>query len=96
MSESDSFAFINEWVWFLDKLNILHIEIIWKDQVKKIILSMKGGLLMLGEKIYNLRKKQNLSQEQLSELINVTRQTISNWELGNSSPNPEQLKLLSK
>lgn len=51
---------------------------------------------MLGENIYNLRKSKNLSQEQLAELINVTRQTISNWELGETSPNPEQLKSLSK
>ena len=50
----------------------------------------------LGKNIYNLRKKQELSQEQLAEKINVTRQTISNWELGETSPNPEQLKLLSK
>lgn len=51
---------------------------------------------MLGEKIFDLRKKRGLSQEQLGEKINVTRQTISNWELGETSPNPEQLKLLSK
>lgn len=52
--------------------------------------------MMLGEKILDLRKKRGLSQEQLGEKINVTRQTISNWELGETSPNPEQLKLLSK
>ena len=46
---------------------------------------------MLGENIYNLRKENKLSQEQLAEKINVTRQTISNWELGETSPNPEQL-----
>ncbi len=51
---------------------------------------------MLGENIYNLRKKKNLSQEDLAEMIEVTRQTISNWELGETAPNPEQLKLLSK
>lgn len=50
---------------------------------------------MLGENIYNLRKSKKLSQEQLAELVDVTRQTISNWELGETSPNPEQLKLLS-
>lgn len=50
----------------------------------------------LGENILKLRKKQGLSQEQLSEKVMVTRQTISNWELGETSPNPEQLKLLSK
>ena len=51
---------------------------------------------MLGEKILALRKKQGLSQEKLGELIGVTRQTISNWELNETSPNPEQLKLLSR
>lgn len=52
--------------------------------------------MTLGEKIFELRKKCGLSQEQLGEKINVTRQTISNWELGETSPNPEQLKLISK
>ena len=50
----------------------------------------------LGEKILKLRKKISISQEQLGEQVGVTRQTISNWELGETSPNPEQLKLLSK
>ena len=50
----------------------------------------------IGKKIYEYRKKSYLSQEQLSERINVTRQTISNWELGETQPNAEQLKLLSK
>ena len=50
----------------------------------------------LGNKILDLRKKNGLSQEQLGEMIDVTRQTISNWELGETSPNPEQLKRLSK
>ena len=52
--------------------------------------------MLLGEKILDLRKKNGLSQEQLGDKVNVTRQTISNWELGETSPNPEQLKLLSK
>ena len=52
--------------------------------------------MSLGDKILDLRKKNGLSQEQLGEKIDVTRQTISNWELGETSPNPDQLKLLSK
>lgn len=36
----------------------------------------------LGNKILELRKQKNLSQEQLAEKLNVTRQTISKWELG--------------
>ena len=52
--------------------------------------------MILGKKILELRKKSGLSQEQLGDMVNVTRQTISNWELGETAPNPEQLKLLSK
>ena len=52
--------------------------------------------MKLGNNIYNSRKEKGLSQEKLAEKINVTRQTISNWELGETSPNPEQLILLSK
>ena len=52
--------------------------------------------MQLGNNIQTLRKRKGLSQEKLAEKINVTRQTISNWELGETSPNPEQLKLLSK
>lgn len=51
--------------------------------------------MQLGKNIFELRKKNGLSQEKLAEKINVTRQTISNWELGETSPNPEQLVLLS-
>ena len=50
---------------------------------------------MLGKKILELRKKKCLTQEQLGEKLDVTRQTISNWELGETLPNPDQLKLLS-
>lgn len=52
--------------------------------------------MKLGENILKLRKQQGLSQEQLGEQVDVTRQTISNWELGETTPNPGQLKLLSK
>lgn len=58
---------------------------------------MKEGKEMnLGDKILQLRKKNGLSQEQLGEKVDVTRQTISNWELGETTPNPEQLKKMSK
>ena len=52
--------------------------------------------MSLGEKILELRKKKGLSQEELGDKIKVTRQTISNWELNETSPNPEQLKKLSR
>ncbi len=52
--------------------------------------------MALGNKILEYRKRNGLSQEQLADKINVTRQTISNWELGETQPNSEQLKMLSK
>ncbi|MBQ2938459.1 MAG: helix-turn-helix transcriptional regulator [Clostridia bacterium] len=50
----------------------------------------------LGNKILNLRKKLNLSQEQLAEQLNVTRQTISKWELEETTPDIKQAKKLSE
>ena len=50
----------------------------------------------IGQNILNLRKGANLSQEQLAEIIGVTRQTISNWELEESSPDLKQAKELSR
>jgi transcriptional regulator with XRE-family HTH domain len=50
----------------------------------------------LGKKILDLRKKENLSQEQLAEKMNVTRQTISKWELNQTTPDIKQAKELSR
>ena len=50
----------------------------------------------IGNKIMNLRKKSGLSQEELGEKLGVARQTISKWELGETSPDLKQAKELSK
>ena len=50
----------------------------------------------IGNKIMELRKKSNLSQEELAEKVGVTRQTISKWELNETSPDIKQAKELSK
>ncbi len=50
----------------------------------------------IGNKLYELRKNANLSQEQLAEKLNITRQTISNWELGQTVPDIMQAKEISK
>ena len=52
--------------------------------------------MALGQNILEFRKKNGLSQEQLGEKVDVTRQTISNWELEETTPNSDQLKALSK
>ncbi|MCI9317372.1 MAG: helix-turn-helix transcriptional regulator [Oscillospiraceae bacterium] len=51
---------------------------------------------MLSEKIYSLRRKNGLSQEQLAEKIGVSRQAISKWEGGLSTPELEKLRALSE
>ena len=50
----------------------------------------------LGKQIYELRKKANLSQEQLAEKVGVSRQTISKWELGETAPDIKQAQILSQ
>ena len=50
----------------------------------------------LGGRIFELRKKQQFSQEKLGERVGVTRQTISNWELNETLPDTNQLIALSK
>ena len=43
-----------------------------------------------------LREKNNLTQEQMAERLMVTRQAVSRWENGETQPNTETLKLLSR
>lgn len=49
-----------------------------------------------GEKIAVLRKKQNLTQEQMSEILNVSRQSVSRWEMNVAFPETEKLIKLSR
>jgi len=51
--------------------------------------------MSLGNKILTLRKNANITQEELAEKLNVTRQTISKWELEETSPDIKQAKELS-
>ena len=46
-------------------------------------------------KLYELRKKKGLSQEELANRLNVSRQTVSKWELGDSTPDMEKLVAMS-
>lgn len=46
-------------------------------------------------KLYNLRKQKGLSQEELANRLNVSRQTISKWEVGDSTPDMENLIAIS-
>ena len=46
--------------------------------------------------LYELRTRNGLSQDELAEKVFVTRQAVSRWENGETVPNTEALKLLSK
>ena len=50
----------------------------------------------LGKKLINLRKQEKLTQEKFAEIIGVTRQTVSNWELNSTKPDLTQITKISK
>lgn len=52
--------------------------------------------MVLSEKLYELRKKVGLSQEQLAEQLGVSRQAISKWESGKAIPESDTLISISK
>ena len=52
--------------------------------------------IMFAENLQALRKQKGWSQEQLADAIGVTRQTVSKWELGSTTPELEKLLALSQ
>ena len=45
----------------------------------------------IGEKLFELRKGKGLSQEEVAEKLNVTRQTVSKWETNQSTPDFDKI-----
>lgn len=61
-----------------------------------LYLKLKGMIkLKFNEKLIKLRKASGLSQEELGDKLNVARQTISKWELGETTPEMDKLEELS-
>ena len=52
--------------------------------------------MKLEDKLIKLRKEKGISQEELGNEINVSRQAISKWELGQTKPDIEKLKDIAK
>lgn len=52
--------------------------------------------MTLGQKLKEIRKKFGLSQEQLAEIMNVSRQAITKWENDRGTPDVSNLQELSK
>ncbi len=62
-----------------------------------VLIFLRGeNIMSIGNKILSLRKKNNLSQEELAEKVGVTRQTISKWELDDTTPDINQAKMISQ
>ena len=51
--------------------------------------------MTFGDKLSALRREQNYTQEQLAELLGVSRQSVSKWESGAAYPETEKLIRLS-
>ena len=49
-----------------------------------------------GENLQSIRKKNHMSQEDLAELLGVSRQAVSKWELGEGYPEVDKLLVLSQ
>lgn len=53
---------------------------------------MKGVFEMnIGEKLFELRREKNLSQEEVADKLNVSRQTVSKWETNQSVPDFDKI-----
>lgn len=52
--------------------------------------------MKLAEKLVHLRKEKRITQSELAEMMNVSRQAVSRWEVGDAAPSTENLKCLSK
>ena len=52
--------------------------------------------MKFGEKLKELRCEMDISQQQLADMIFVTRQAVTKWEAGYGKPTPDNLKLLSQ
>ena len=52
--------------------------------------------MSFAENLQTIRKNNHLSQEELAELLGVSRQAVSKWELGDGYPEVEKLLILSK
>lgn len=53
-------------------------------------------MVEIGEQLRYFRQRKQMSQKQLAELLHVTPQTVSKWELNKSAPDYDQLIALSQ
>lgn len=61
-----------------------------------MLLVKEEDAMSFGENLQSIRKQNHLSQEDLAEMLGVSRQAVSKWELGEGYPEVEKLLVLSK
>ena len=57
---------------------------------------MEAGNMTIGERIYELRRKNYVSQEELADFMQVSRQSVSKWETDQSYPELDKIAKLAK
>ena len=61
-----------------------------------VIKRNKGGKKMISDNLYSLRKLNQLTQEEVSERVGVSRQALAKWENGETMPDIEKCVLLAE
>lgn len=65
------------------------------ENTEQIVSGKGGNIMTFAERLMALRRAKGWSQEELGERLGVTRQTVSKWELGSTTPEMEKLSALS-
>ena len=59
-----------------------------------MMVTFGGEFMNLSENLQNLRKAKGMSQEELAEKLDVSRQAVSKWETGETSPETEKIIMI--
>ncbi len=60
-------------------------------EIQSNIIDERGERMKISERLFNLRKGKNLSQEELANILGISRQTVSKWETGESTPDFDKI-----
>ncbi|WP_430289574.1 helix-turn-helix domain-containing protein, partial [Sporosarcina gallistercoris] len=53
------------------------------------------NIMLIGDKIKEARNKKRMTQQDLADLLNISRSAISNWEVGRNYPDLDMIVQLS-
>ena len=65
------------------------------NYTNQISIVMERGVIVIGQKILLLREQNNMTQEQLAKLVNLSQQTIDHYEKGRAKPNIDTVSLFA-